>query len=171
MNLHSLNYPRTGVMKNSVWYNNGDEIDRLAERKAVFFHSQLNCKLADSCVIHNPSDHLMVRWPRLLRSSALVERTCPHGIGHPDPDSLKFFESIGRRGYDVHGCDGCCVPEPEPDELPERAPEIWKKTTVVVEHGYLRSEVTVDADGWVRLSGDSITPALLRSALDVLENA
>jgi hypothetical protein len=33
---------------------------------------------------------------------------CPHGIGHPDPDSVAFFEKNGDTGFGVHGCDGCC---------------------------------------------------------------
>jgi hypothetical protein len=43
-----------------------------------------------------------------------MERICPHGVGHPDPDHLAFVEE--RYGTDeasvesVHGCDGCCRP-------------------------------------------------------------
>ena len=45
--------------------------------------------------------------------TAMMERICPHGIGHPDPDDLAFRESLGgsivRRDYSIHGCDGCCA--------------------------------------------------------------
>lgn len=116
-----MGYPRIGTMRNSVWFNNNDEIDRLAADGGVRFHSQFSCQRSEACVIHNPSDHHMNRWPRVLRGSALVERTCPHGTGHPDPDSLAFFESIGRKGYGVHGCDGCC-----------KAPAPKEKTSVIV---------------------------------------
>lgn len=65
-----------------------------------------------SCVIHNPSDHPMRRFRTHFRRGdikpAHVERICPHGIGHPDPDDLIYQKSIGEEGMSVHGCDGCC---------------------------------------------------------------
>lgn len=30
-----------------------------------------------------------------------MERICPHGVGHPDPDDTNPDT--------VHGCDGCCA--------------------------------------------------------------
>lgn len=63
------------------------------------------------CCIHNPSDHHMLTWPQLWRSdSRLMERTCPHGIGHPDPDDLNVRTT---HWAGVHGCDGCCQPPKE----------------------------------------------------------
>ena len=48
------------------------------------------------------SDHAMRSFPQSFRSDAgFIERICPHGIGHPDPDD-PFAPS-------VHGCDGCCA--------------------------------------------------------------
>lgn len=32
-----------------------------------------------------------------------MERICPHGVGHPDPDCM-----YAKRDT-VHGCDGCCL--------------------------------------------------------------
>lgn len=68
-----------------------------------------------NCTIHNPSNHHMRDWDifiRLDRFGALAERTCPHGIGHPDPDSLTYVELLlprEKRGWQgIHGCDGCC---------------------------------------------------------------
>ena len=63
------------------------------------------------CVIHNPSDHHMREWKLVWRDDKRhFERICPHGVGHPDPDSVEFARDMG---YDVsvHGCDGCCVPK------------------------------------------------------------
>lgn len=43
-----------------------------------------------------------------------MERICPHGIGHPDPDDIAFKRNRPRFGEDmakadsIHGCDGCC---------------------------------------------------------------
>ena len=54
------------------------------------------------------SNH-MSKWPKNIRETGLVERVCPHGIGHPDPDWLKGKPSH----WGVHGCDGCCsTPSP-----------------------------------------------------------
>lgn len=83
---------------------------RIAVRiRAVVIHSRDKCA-GQACCIHNPSDHHMRDWTIILRESTLVERRCPHGIGHPDPDSLAYFERIGVEGMGVHGCDGCCRP-------------------------------------------------------------
>lgn len=63
------------------------------------------------CVIHNPSDHHMRDWPTVFRMDryALVERICPHGVGHPDIDSLDYFVSAGMSWQAVHACCGCCI--------------------------------------------------------------
>lgn len=89
------------------------------------------------CVIHSPSQHHMREWPLNWRSDTqAMERLCPHGIGHPDPDHLAYNESLtpehdcpdrddnGRltdflndeecefphlEWQAVHGCDGCCA--------------------------------------------------------------
>lgn len=55
----------------------------------------------------------MRRWPLVLRYDRgfLGERICPHGIGHPDPDSAEFLKDRDPNSYagGIHGCDGCCV--------------------------------------------------------------
>lgn len=74
----------------------------------AWVHSQAVCD-GTSCTLHNPSDHHMVDWPMVLRASGLIERTCPDGVGHPDPDSARYFiEKTGEDHWAVHGCDGCC---------------------------------------------------------------
>lgn len=59
---------------------------------------------------HNPG-HPMHGWPTLERETGLFEALCPHGIGHPIPESVSLMDTIGpigARGYwSVHGCDGC----------------------------------------------------------------
>lgn len=74
----------------------------------VNIHSKDQCK-SGNCVIHNPSIHEMLSWPTLFREEGLMERVCEHGVGHPDPDSLAFFESQGIKNMGIHGCDGCCT--------------------------------------------------------------
>jgi hypothetical protein len=64
-----------------------------------------------ACCIHAPSSHHMATWPMRWRDDTRVmERTCPHGIGHPDPDHMAYVcsldEDLAWQG--VHGCDGCC---------------------------------------------------------------
>lgn len=58
------------------------------------------------CTIHNRSNHSMRSFPQLWRTNwgGFMERICPHGIGHPDPDELNVETHV--RG---HGCDGCCA--------------------------------------------------------------
>lgn len=62
------------------------------------------------CVVHAPSDHHMREWPTNWRADTRVmERICPHGVGHPDPDDVAYLASVGRDWAAVHGCDGCCA--------------------------------------------------------------
>lgn len=70
----------------------------------VNVHDPSKCK-GEACCIHNPSDHHMVTWRQNWRSDRrIMERICPHGIGHPDPDDPKTSDKYEA----VHGCDGCC---------------------------------------------------------------
>jgi hypothetical protein len=64
------------------------------------------------CCIHNPSEHHMREWEMNWRADTRVmERICPHGIGHPDPDHMAYVESLnqGLEWQGLHGCDGCCA--------------------------------------------------------------
>lgn len=76
-------------------------------------HSKENCK-SKNCCIHNPSDHVMKDFPTHWRADrGLMERICPHGVGHPDPDDLSYKKMIRGEAFvkyeSIHGCDGCCV--------------------------------------------------------------
>jgi hypothetical protein len=78
-------------------------------------HSKENCK-GKYCTIHNPSNHCMKDFPTHWRDDTRVmERICPHGVGHPDPDDLKYRQKEYKKKYKksgdflgIHGCDGCC---------------------------------------------------------------
>jgi hypothetical protein len=53
----------------------------------------------------------MVNLPMHWRGDvALMERICPHGVGHPDPDDLEFHRTRGRAYLAIHECcaEGCC---------------------------------------------------------------
>lgn len=61
------------------------------------------------CVIHSPTEHHMREWPQVWREDTQVfERTCAHGIGHPDPDQFDYWQQHNLTFKLVHGCDGCC---------------------------------------------------------------
>ena len=76
--------------------------------KLTGVHRMEDCQ--GDCPLHNPTEHSMRDFTLHFRQDAMLfERICGHGIGHPDPDSLRWFESQGIKGYGVHGCDGCCA--------------------------------------------------------------
>lgn len=80
-------------------------------------HDPADCA-GRSCVMHNPSDHSMLSFPLKWRQAdplfdikpSHFERICPHGIGHPDPDSTIWLMNACEIDVSVHGCDGCCLP-------------------------------------------------------------
>lgn len=80
---------------------------KISAELASLIHKPETCA-GEACPFHNPSDHNMVYWPIVVRASAQVERTCEHGVGHPDPDSLAWFKRQGNPSMGTHGCDGCC---------------------------------------------------------------
>lgn len=78
--------------------------------KKLITHDPSKCA-GQNCCIHNPSNHHMKDWPMKWRSDKCVmERICPHGIGHPDPDDAAYNTACGKDFLNVHGCDGCCNP-------------------------------------------------------------
>lgn len=69
------------------------------------------------CSIHAPSAEaraigkLSIRVPGPWDIKPMhFERICEHGVGHPDPDDLAYWCSLGEDSMGVHGCDGCCRP-------------------------------------------------------------
>ena len=74
-------------------------------------HPESACRTREHCFIHNPSDHHMRDWEISFRGPTKVERICPHGIGHTDPDVADWLVSIDQAWATSHGCDGCCDPE------------------------------------------------------------
>lgn len=59
------------------------------------------------CCVHKRSDHHMRHFPQHWRADRyLMERICPHGCGHPDPDDMSL---LAGEYQSVHGCDGCCA--------------------------------------------------------------
>ncbi len=87
-------------------------------------HPKSRCARDERCAVHKPSTHSMSKFPQHWRDDrGLMERVCPHGVGHPDPDHLHFvadrFGKNAARVESVHGCDGCCAPQNTPTHLIE----------------------------------------------------
>lgn len=76
------------------------------------------------CVIHNRSLHHMRGWYATWNEDLKrVDRLCPHGLDHPDPDQFPFWEERGLSFLAIHDCDGCCAPSVIKGELAPRALE------------------------------------------------
>lgn len=80
----------------------------LEHASGILFNTHTADKCAgDFCTIHNRSDHCMRSFPQHWRSDrGIMERICPCGIGHPDPDSPWASDSYEW----IHGCCGHCSP-------------------------------------------------------------
>jgi hypothetical protein len=61
--------------------------------QSVMVHSEDRC--SGKCAIHNPSDHYMSSYPRVWDDNQkMMTRLCPHGLFHPDPQQIQFFEML-----------------------------------------------------------------------------
>lgn len=79
------------------------------KQKLSNMHSITLCA-GHTCSVHNRSDHAMRSFPQHWRADrCIMERMCPHGVGHDDPDCLTARERLGREHSGIHGCCGCCV--------------------------------------------------------------
>lgn len=98
--LHKLAAARIEELEDMVY---GPKLEHSTVRLSRV-HSPDNCA-GFFCTIHNRSDHSMRSFPQHWRSDrGIMERICPHGVGHPDPDSPWELDS----NMWIHGCDGCC---------------------------------------------------------------
>lgn len=84
---------------------------RLNEHQVLTAHDNSACK-GRYCSVHNPSPEAEAvgeRWWR--KDRGMMERICPHGVGHPDRDEIAFRERAGLETeyFGMHGCDGCCL--------------------------------------------------------------
>lgn len=87
-------------------------------------HDPSECE-GQYCVVHAPSKHPLVNAPthwrvglvwdpklEAFRGGEIMERICPCGIFHPDPDDLAFVvRRFGTERADEltsHDCCGCC---------------------------------------------------------------
>lgn len=65
------------------------------------------------CAVHQPMPGPWAEWPRQWRQDrSIMERKCPHGVGHPVAEMYDFAVAQGR-AYDlVHGCCRDCICSP-----------------------------------------------------------
>jgi hypothetical protein len=77
-------------------------------------HPPMRCRPA--CPIHWPSKHPLAGAPLAWDQDAgVINRTCGHGVDHPDPDDqqVRLHPDLGEHD----GCDGCCTAATIPGEL------------------------------------------------------
>lgn len=93
------------IIKDGHVREDGLELNTLENSNVrLWTHPRGTC-WGEWCTIHKRSRHTMRAFPQLWRDDiAIMERICPHGIGHPDPDEI-------NKRHRVHGCDGCCRQE------------------------------------------------------------
>lgn len=76
--------------------------------RPLIVHSRSLCE-GEYCSIHNPSNHPLRDAPLNWRADRrIMERYCPHGVGHPDPDDYQYRLRTDPDADTIHGCDGCC---------------------------------------------------------------
>lgn len=88
-------------------------------------HAADVCDQEFPCSIHRRSPHPMRAFPQTwCGQHHIMERLCPHGLAHPDPDDyLVRTKQVGTTPPDpddyqaktpvsdaTHPCDGCCTP-------------------------------------------------------------
>ena len=73
---------------------------------SLYTHEAGQC-IGEVCTIHHRTAHNMRKFPQFYRfDRGIMERTCSHGVGHPDPDDIRIVEG---KDEGSHGCDGCCL--------------------------------------------------------------
>lgn len=104
-----------GVVLAAVPIRRGDVI-ALSDGVLLRTHPPDRCQ-GQHCSVHNPSDHPLRAAPlRWREDRQMMERVCPHGIGHPDPDHIEMARDLAgplAEIQSVHLCDGCCTERSE----------------------------------------------------------
>lgn len=97
-----MKHPPQDWMFEGSWVEGDYDIVVLWDGRWLHTHGTKRCQ-GMTCAIHNPSNHHMTHWPQAWRSDRkIMERMCPHNMGHPDPDGL-------NRERFHPDCDGCCA--------------------------------------------------------------
>ncbi len=86
--------------------------------RKIRVHPEAVCDDREYCCVHRPGPHRMRDWPMRWRYDIkIMMRTCPHGIGHSDPDHVAYVRSLSpelasAQEFHHRHCDGCCKEEP-----------------------------------------------------------
>ena len=103
---------RISMLKVQLDLEGGDIVMLPGQGALTKVHSDSQCR-GRHCWVHNPSEHPLSDAPIVWREDKhAAERSCEHGIGHPDPDDLTYHRLVGRSDMEwlqSHACDGCCV--------------------------------------------------------------
>ena len=100
------------ILVRTRMFPSGDELVSPEGDYILRTHAASNACWENGCVIHNPSKNAMSDFPLNWREDrGIMERICPHGVGHPDFDSAAYFDRNGMSHMNVHGCCsyGCCA--------------------------------------------------------------
>lgn len=83
----------------------------LESGQVLHAHAAKQC-VGEYCALHNPMPGPWDQWPRLWRQDRhLLERVCPHGVGHPAVEQLEWWKFLNQEYMWIHGCCGCpCHP-------------------------------------------------------------
>lgn len=77
----------------------------------LYVHTEDKC--IGPCAIHYPTMGHTAAWPTHWRDDrGIMERLCPHNIGHPAVEQFGYWRRTGQEWQAVHGCDGCCLNAP-----------------------------------------------------------
>lgn len=82
----------------------------------------------------------MSTWPTVHRESGLVERKCPHGIGHPDPDSVAAMGEVERLRSGLRYVIELL------GEDPDEHPHVSHLDLIAIKVGYLRGRADALAE-------------------------
>jgi hypothetical protein len=77
----------------------------------IWMHDEMVCEAP--CAVHRPSSHHMVTWRLEQNGRGELERICPHGVRHTDPDDLAYRRRHGKPYAKLHTYCLTCEKEAE----------------------------------------------------------
>jgi hypothetical protein len=136
--------------------------------ETVMAHMKLDC-VGRACPLHNRSEHGMRGWQQTWRSDIrIIERVCPHGVGHPDPDQFMFWDLRGELVEKrTHVCDGCCTPV-MPAKTMTRVELINEMTSIVAQMN-MNTEDVIPIEIEVTAALDWVMPKIMAALANDVE--
>lgn len=100
---HLLPWHEQAILQGMRYHGTGESYMTGTRQMLTNVHTKEMCAEQDHCVIHKPSMHNLVKAPTHWRIGygiylgdtiwefgEIMERICPCGFFHPDPDDLAF---------------------------------------------------------------------------------